>query len=117
LAAPLLVAAAAGIADETGLGDTFVGTTLLGVATSLPELATSLAAVRIGAFDMAVGAMLGSNAFNMFTLLIADLAYLPGPILADASPEQAIGGIGGILLMSLVIASLVHGRRWTAAQA
>ena len=87
-AAPFLVMAAEGIATESGLGETFVGASFLALATSLPELATALAAVRIGAYDLAVGALLGSNAFNMAIIFVADLAYTSGPILSAVDPPR-----------------------------
>ena len=109
-AAPFLVSAAADLADRTGLGQTFVGTALLAIATSLPELVASVAAVRIGAMDLAVGNLFGSNAFNMFALLVVDAAYLPGPLLAAVDPAQAVAAVGAILLMALALTALVHGR-------
>jgi len=111
VAAPMLAWSAKGIADTTGVGQTFVGAFLLGAATSLPELVTSLAAVRIGAYDLAVGNLFGSNAFNMTILFAADLAYVPGPILAAVAPAQVVAGVGAILLMAIALAAVVHGTR------
>lgn len=109
VAAPFVALSAEGIAHETGVGQTFVGTFLLAATTSLPELVASLTAVRIGAHDLAVGNLFGSNAFNMVALLAADLAYTPGPILAAVAPAQAVAGIGAILLMALALAAVIHG--------
>jgi cation:H+ antiporter len=111
VSAPVLAVSAKSIADQTGIGQTFVGTVLLAATTSLPELVASLAAVRIGAYDLAVGNLFGSNAFNMVALLAADIAYLPGPILAVVESVQAIAGIGAILLMALALMAVVHGAR------
>jgi len=111
LAAPVLVDAADGIAREAHLGQSFVGASFLAFSTSLPELATALAAVRLGAFDLAVGSLLGSNAFNMAIILFTDLAYTKGPILAGVHPVEAFVGVGAILLMSIVLAALIHGAR------
>ncbi len=61
LAAPFLSAAAGRIADLSGLGKTFVGTTAVALCTSLPEIVTSYAAVRMGAFDLALGNIFGCN--------------------------------------------------------
>ncbi len=110
-AAPVLALSGKGIADETGLGQTFVGALLLAVTTSLPELVASLAAVRIGAYDLAVGNLFGSNAVNMTILLAADVAYGPGPILAAIAPAQVVAGVGAILLMAIALAAVVHGTR------
>lgn len=111
VAAPFLALSAKGIADTTGIGQTFIGALLLATATSLPELVASLAAVRIGAYDLAVGNLFGSNAFNMTILFAADLAYVPGPILAAVDPAQVVAGVGAILLMAIALAAVVHGTR------
>ena len=110
-AAPVLALSGKGIADQTGVGQTFVGVLLLAVTTSLPELVASLAAVRIGAYDLAVGNLFGSNAFNMTILFAADLAYRPGPILAAIAPAQVVAGVGAILLMAIALAAVVDGTR------
>lgn len=109
VSAPVLARSGQQIAELTGVGETFVGAAMLAVATSLPELVASLAAVRIGAYDLAVGNLFGSNAFNMFALLLVDLAYTGGPVLTAADPSQAVAGVGAILLMALALAALVHG--------
>ena len=109
VAAPFVALSAEGIANQTGVGQTFVGTFLLAATTSLPELVASLTAVRIGAHDLAVGNLFGSNAFNMVALFAADLAYFPGPILAAVAPAQAVAGVGAILLMALALAAVIHG--------
>ena len=63
------------IAEQTGLEQSFVGTLFLAFATSLPELTVSITAMRIGAYDLMLGNILGSNMFNVFVAAIADLAY------------------------------------------
>ena len=70
---PLLVDASSEIAIITGLGTGFVGVALLSVVTSLPELMAALAAMRLNAFDMAVGNLFGSSVFNMFGLGLSGL--------------------------------------------
>ncbi len=82
VAAPLMADAAQSISVATGVGETFVGVALLALATSLPELVTSLAAVRMGSFELAVGNLFGSNALNVAILIFADAAYTRGPILS-----------------------------------
>jgi cation:H+ antiporter len=109
--APFLVDAADGIAREAQLGESFVGASFLAFSTSLPELATAAAAVRIGAFDLAVGSLLGSNAFNMAIILIVDLVYLEGPILADVHAIEAFVGVSAIVLTAIVVAGIIHGAR------
>ncbi|WP_290792400.1 hypothetical protein [Flavihumibacter sp. UBA7668] len=63
------------IAESAGLIKSFVGTLFLAASTSLPEIAVSIAAVRMGALDMAIGGLLGSNIFNILILSIDDLFY------------------------------------------
>ena len=106
---PALAISAQGIAEETGIAQTFIGITLLAVATSLPELVASIAAVRIGAHDLAVGNLFGSNAFNMTVVLWVDLAHTDGPVLDAISVSQMVPGIGAILMMAIAIGALVGG--------
>jgi cation:H+ antiporter len=107
--APALAYSGREIADASGMGETFVGTALLALCTSLPELVASIAAVRIGAHDLAVGNLFGSNAFNMAALVLVDVAYTPAALFPSVDPGQAVAGIGAILLMALALAALVHG--------
>ena len=111
VSAPVLVMAADGIATEAELSESFVGASFLAFSTSLPELATAIAAVRIGAFDLAVGSLLGSNAFNMAIIFFVDLVYTDGPILAAVNEVEAFVGVSAILLMSLVLAGIIHGAK------
>lgn len=109
--APTFAWSAKGLAATTGLGDTFVGTWFVGLATSLPELATCLAAAKIGAHDLAVGNLFGSNAFNMVILLALDAAQ-PGSLYVALAPDHAITSLLAIILMSLGIAAIMaRGRR------
>lgn len=98
---PALVGSAVGIAEQTGLGTGFVGAALVGMATSLPEMVTMYAAARLGAYDLAVGNLFGSNLFNMFALAATDLIYLEGRFLGDIDPVFAIAGLISLLLTSL----------------
>lgn len=100
--APLLARSADRIAELSGLGGTFVGTTLVAFSTSLPELVSTLAALRMGAADLAIGNVFGSNAFNMLIVVMMDLVY-SGPILAAVSPTHALTCFGVILVTSVVI--------------
>lgn len=105
--APFLASSAREIADVSGLGSTFVGTLLVGLVTSLPELVASVVAVRIGAVDLAVGNLFGSNAFNMIVFFAMDLAA-PGSIFAALDASHAISALCGVALMGLGIAAIVY---------
>lgn len=102
VAAPFLAGAAGVIADKTGLGTTFVGTTLVALCTSLPELVATVAAVRMGAFDLALGNIFGSNAFNMILLWPLDLFH-SGPLLASASESHAVTCLATIVVTSVAV--------------
>jgi cation:H+ antiporter len=115
ITAPLLVVSAEAVAIESGLSQTFVGTLLVGLTTSFPELSATIAAVRLGAFDLAIGNIFGSNAFNMCLLLAMDVVYLKGPLLADVSPANALVAHLAVLSLSIgVLAVLARAGRHTA---
>ncbi|MEZ4572892.1 MAG: hypothetical protein R2849_21745 [Thermomicrobiales bacterium] len=109
LSAPVVALSAEVIAAESGIDQTMLGASLLAITTSMPELVASLAAVRIGAYDLAVGNLFGSNAINMSILLFADLAYTPGPILSAIDPPQVVAALGAIILMALALAAILAG--------
>ncbi|MDY6907527.1 MAG: sodium:calcium antiporter [Chloroflexota bacterium] len=91
------------IATITGWGETFVGSLLLAAATSLPELVVSVVALRLGALDMAIANVLGSNMFNMGIVIAGDdIFYRPGPIFAAVSMEHLIA-VAIAIVMTLVV--------------
>lgn len=94
------------ITEETGLKASFVGTLLLATSTSLPEVAVSVAALRIGALDMAVSNLLGSNLFNIVILAIDDLVYRGGVLLKDASDAHLVSAFSTIIMTAIVIVGL-----------
>ncbi len=98
---PWMVRASAQIAEITGLGTTFIGTTLVAVVTSLPELVTTIAAIKIGADDMAIGNLFGSNLFNMFAVGLTDVFYLQGRFLGVVDPAFLLVGMLGLLMTGL----------------
>jgi cation:H+ antiporter len=107
VAAPFLAHAAGRIAELSGLGTTFVGTTMVAFATSLPELTSTIVALRLGAPDLAIGNVFGSNAFNMLILLPLDLAW-PGPLLAAVSPAHAITGVSVIVVSAVAMLGILY---------
>ncbi|MEX2114117.1 MAG: hypothetical protein WD845_13080 [Pirellulales bacterium] len=113
-AGPFVAEAAGELAELSGLGNTFVGTTLVAFSTSLPELAATLAAVRIGAFDLAAGNIFGSNAFNMVLLAPLDLISAQ-PLMASVSMNHAVTCLATILVTSVTVMGQlyqVERRRW-----
>ncbi len=96
------------IAEQTGLGKSFVGTLFLAASTSLPEIAVSMAAVRMGFIDLSVGNLLGSNIFNVFILFIDDLFYTKGHLLKDASDAHLVSVFSVILMSAVAIIGLTY---------
>jgi cation:H+ antiporter len=108
VAAPFLAWSAARIAEATGTSTTFIGTSLVAITTSLPELVTAVAAVRLGAFDLAVGNLFGSNAFNMAAFMFADLAYRDGGLLSSVSSTHALTALWSILMMNIGLMGIIY---------
>ncbi len=96
------------IAEMTGLKQSFIGTFFLAVSTSLPEIAVSIAAVKMGSIDLAVGNLLGSNIFNILILAIDDLFYTKGLLLQDASPTHLISILSTIIMSAIVVIGLSY---------
>jgi len=100
---------AEGIARELQVTGGVVGVVGVAFATSLPEVVTSVAALRKGAAGLVVGNVFGSNIFNIAVLFPSDLALDRGGLLRIAQTEQAVTAGFGLLLMGL--AALVLWRR------
>lgn len=100
------------IAVITGLGQTFIGSTLLALSTSLPELSVTIFTVRMGAYDLMVGNVLGSNIFNMVILVVSDL-FQPGstPILSTGTTGQVVSALVGLVMSGIVIVALTLPKR------
>lgn len=96
------------LAQVMGWSNSFVGTLFVAFATSVPELATTWGAMRLGAVDMALGNLLGSNLFDVLILVLDDFAYLPGPIYSAISPVHAISALSACLMSGVVIVSLAY---------
>ena len=108
IASPLVAGSARTIAEHSGISATFIGASLIGITTSLPELVTAIAAVRLGAFDLAVGNLFGSNAFNMAAFFFVDLAFGHASVFSAASQANAMAALWSILLMSLALMGIIY---------
>lgn len=96
------------IAAATGLGDTFIGTTLVAMTTTLPELVVSIAALRIDAADLVYGNLLGSNLFNMAILALDDLLYVDGPLLSSATPGHIVTANAALAMTAIAVIGLTY---------
>ncbi|WP_298354863.1 hypothetical protein [Rhodoblastus sp.] len=95
------------IAESMGWKTTFVGTLLIAGATSVPEFVVSMSALRLGAVDMAIGNLLGSNLFDILILAVDDLAYPKGPLLAVVSPSHAVTAFGASIMSGIFIVAML----------
>jgi len=106
-----LVLFAERIALQSGLGTGFIGVTLLATATSLPELTTTITAVRIGAYTMAISNIFGSNLIMLVLVFPADILFRGGPILRDASQTVTLSLMFGIAVTALFLIGLIVRRK------
>jgi cation:H+ antiporter len=96
------------LARQTGLGEAFVGSLFIAITTSLPEIVVSLAAVRIGALDLGVGNVLGSNLFNLLILGLDDVWYRGGPLLSDVGPSHSVAVLAIVVMKGLFLIGLTY---------
>lgn len=98
----------AALARQTGLGEAFVGSLFIAITTSLPEIVVSLAAVRIGAIDLGVGNVLGSNLFNLLILGLDDVFYRQGPLLSAVDASHAVSVLAVVTMNALFLIGLTY---------
>lgn len=104
------IVAKSGIAltQLTGLSEGLVGTLFTAVATSMPELVTTLAAVRRGALTLAVGGILGGNTFDVLFAAFSDVAYRQGSIYHAMSSEQTFVIVLTMLMTTVLLLGLLR---------
>ena len=101
------------LSEVTGLKASFVGTIFLALCTSAPEVVVSISALRLGALEMAVGNVIGSNLFNMGVIIfVDDLFYTTGPILSYTSMDHIGTALFAILMSCVVIIGLIYRPRF-----
>lgn len=96
------------IAETMGWKTSFVGTLLIAGATSLPELVVTISALRLGAVDMAIGNLLGSNLFDILVLAVDDIFYTKGALLSVVSPAHAISAFAAVIMSGIFIVALLY---------
>ncbi|WP_192821048.1 calcium/sodium antiporter [Rufibacter sp. LB8] len=98
----LIVTSATSMAVAFGLSERIIGLTIVSVGTSLPELATSIVAVRKRNVDIAIGNVVGSNIFNIFLVLGLSTIITPLPVLPTSMTDVVVN-IGASLLLFIFI--------------
>ena len=96
------------VAEAMGWRTTFVGTLFVAGATSLPELVVTISALRLGAVDLAIGNLLGSNLFDVLILALDDIAYTKGSLFASVSPTHAVTAFAAVIMSGLFIVALLY---------
>jgi cation:H+ antiporter len=96
------------IAEVTGLGGTFVRTTFIALATTLPELVVSISALRIDAADLVFGNLLGSNLFNLAVLAIDDLLYFNGPLFSEVAQSHVVSASAAMSMTAIAVIGLTY---------
>ena len=99
---------AADIADDLGVGQALVGSVLVAATTSLPEIVVSLAAVRLGALDLGIANVLGSNLFNLALLGLDDVFYRKGPLLTAVAPAHLVSVLGVTLMYAVFLVGVTQ---------
>ncbi len=94
------------IATTYNWSASFVGSLFLAITTSMPELTVTIAALRLGAIDMAVADILGANMLDIVVITWADLFYTPGPILAMVSGVHLTTAMVAVIMSLVVIVGL-----------
>ena len=100
------------VTEVMGWDASFVGTQFLALSTSLPELAASIAALRLRAPELAITNVLGSNLFNMgFVLFLDDVSYVDGAIWKSVSSIHVFTALMAILMTMVVLIPMVNRTR------
>jgi cation:H+ antiporter len=108
IAAPHLTRSGTTLAQQWGIATGFFGVVFLAAATSLPEVAVVVAAVRQRAYDLAVGNLLGSNCFNMLILFMLDLADGSAALLSGVGAGVVVAALVATLLMGEVLLDVLN---------
>ncbi|WP_083329176.1 sodium:calcium antiporter [Marinobacter salinus] len=104
----VVMESAKSISDQTGLSETLIGGLFTALATSSPELVTTIAAIRRGALTLAVSNIFGTNCFNMLVVAAADVGYPGGSIYHDITPIQMTWGLVSILMTAILLMGMVR---------
>jgi cation:H+ antiporter len=98
------------IAGQAGLTSAIVGFALIGTATSLPELTTILAALRIRRPEMAFGQVLGTKFVNLSLLALADLFFVGEPIINSLGDFEIVSALLGATMIGILMVGLLEHR-------
>jgi cation:H+ antiporter len=100
------------IAEETGISESVIGGIFTAISTSLPELVTSVAAVKHGALTLAVGDIIGGNSFDVLFIAFADFAYRGGSIYHAITNSQVFVMTLTILMTGVLLMGLLRREKY-----
>lgn len=106
----VLARSADAIAQQSGLGQSFVGFVLVAFATSLPELSAALAAARRKLYTMAISDILGTNLINVALVFLVDAIDTGEPVFNRLGNFAAVGALLSVMLTSVFLAGLTERR-------
>lgn len=95
------------LAEQTGLGESFVGAMFTSVATSLPEISTVLGAVWLRRYAMAFSDIFGTNMFDIALLFLIEAVYAGPPVLNEVGAFSAVAALLGIAVTLIYLAGLI----------
>lgn len=95
------------LVDRLGISASLVGALVTAVITSLPELVTTIAAIRRGALQLAIGGIIGGNTFDTLFLTISDIGYRDGSIYHAVGPQDLFWLATGMLMTTILMLGLI----------
>lgn len=101
------------LAEQTGIGSGMVGFALIGLSTSMPELSSITAALRLKRYEMAFGQVLGTNFINLSLVLLNDLVFTGGPVINELSRFETVSALLGAVLIGVFLVGLLERRNPT----
>lgn len=99
------------LVEKSGLSHGIVGGVFTAVSTSIPELVVAITAVRLGALNLAVGDIIGGNAFDTLFVSASDIAYREGSIYADISNAEQFWLANSMLMTGVLLMGLIYRER------
>lgn len=104
------------LAEQTGLGTSFMGAVFLAMATSLPEVSSVVSSMRRRRYEMALSDIFGTNLFNILLVFGVDFLYRGGPALREVGRFSLAASLLGALLASIYLVGLIERRDRTLAR-
>lgn len=100
------------LGEKTGLSQGIMGGVFTAVSTSIPELVVAITAVRMGALNLAVGDIIGGNAFDTLFIAASDFAYREGPIYAAISSSEQFWLANSLVMTAVLLMGLIYRQRY-----